>query len=1835
MAGEEVVMIVQANGSVLKTLIFQRGSFLRACLLCLLLQSSLFVTVMSAPHIAPRRAAPHANYIVNGTVFNDSNENGVQDIAPAANPPRNEPGVAGVTVIAYDSSGTIVGSPVTSDALGQYSLSIPVGTAARVEFSGFGPTSSDPTLQLFQPSVHNATAGNPVENTVTNFVSTTATVNLGLVRSDQYCQNNPTVVTSCYVFGVAGNAAAPVLVGFPYTNTGTTPSPTLIEQESTLGTVWGLAYRRSTDTLFAASYIKRHTALGPGGKPGDIYAISGARSGAPSVPSVFTTLNPAEVDPHAGNYLQDYNIYDQVGKIGLGGLALSEDESTLYAVNLSRLSLDRIPLGTPPALTAGIPASATIPIPSDCPGTLNGRSDFEPFGVAVHNGVVYVGAVCSAESTVSGVNPLGIASQMHAYVLSYLPSTGFTNVNTPTLEFPLNYPRRCANGAGAGGSNYPTCAVVGNLNSTADPGAWNAWHTGYIRYRNSGASGTVEYPQPMFTAITFDNNGDMILGLRDRFGDQMGKATQVPPGSPYSSDGSMNVATAGDILRACVSGSGWVLENNAFCGGTQTTGNIGNNVNRGPGGGEYYYGTKFYPFHDYISGGGLLQLAGLPEVMYTAFDPIDNGTTFDSGGTRTLSNTTGNYINTYQIYHTTAGQTTLAKADGLGSLVALCQAAPLEIGHRIWLDSNGNGIQDAGEPGIAGVTASLFDSTGTRIGSTTTDANGDYYFNNTNESLFPDKMLSPYVTYSIKLDNPTDYQVGGALAGYSLSPANQGSDVNINSKGILPGAGAPGAVNAPAVNMTAHTPGQNDFTFDFGFSPPPDLAISNTNTGGNNFQVGQNVTYNVVVSNVAGAGPVVSPNGISVSDTLPTGYSNLLVNPVLGWDVSLSTTTSPSTLTATYIGPLPVTGGTTLPTITVTGTLNSLAPPNVTSIATVNTLGDSNSSNNSSTDVVNVAPVVVAPDLAITNTNAGGSNFQVGQNVSYNVVVSDVAGAGPVVSPNGITVTDALPTGYDNLVASAGSGWDVSLSSKTGPSTLTATYIGPLPVTGGTTLPTITVTGTLNALAPPVVTSTATVNTPGDSNSSNDSSTDIVTVDASPDLAISNTNTGGSNFQVGQNVSYNVVVSDVVGAGPVVSPNGITVTDTLPTGYSNLVASAGPDWIVNLSSKTGPSTLTATYVGPLPVTGGTTLPTITVTGMLNASAPPEVTSTATVNTLGDSNSSNDSSTDVVTVDASPDLAITNTNTGGSNFQVGQSVSYSLVVHHVVGSGPVVSPNGIMVTDTLPTGYDNLVANGGPDWDVTLSSKTGPATLSATYVGPLPVSGETTLPTITVTGMLNASAPPEVTSTATVSTPGDSNESNNSSTDVVTVDASPDLAISNTNAGGSNFQVGQNVSYNVVVSDVAGAGPVLSPNGITVTDTLPTGYDNLVANGGPDWIVNLSSKTGPSTLTATYVGPLPVSGGTTLPTITVTGMLNASAPPEVTSTATVNTPGDSNSSNDSSTDIVTIDASPDLAITNTNTGGNNFQVGQNVSYNVVVSDVAGAGPVLSPNGITVTDTLPTGYNNLVASAGPDWIVNLSSKTGPSTLTATYVGPLPVTGGTTLPTITVTGMLNASAPPEVTSTATVNTLGDSNSSNDSSTDVVTVDASPDLAITNTNTGGSNFQVGQSVSYSLVVHHVVGSGPVVSPNGIMVTDTLPTGYNDLVANGGPDWDVTLSSKTGPATLSATYVGPLPVSGETTLPTITVTGMLNASAPPEVTSTATVSTPGDSNESNNSSTDVVTVDASPDLAITNTNTGGSNFQVGQNVSYNRGGERCSRSRTSAQSQRDHRDGYATNRLR
>ncbi|MBK7894234.1 MAG: carboxypeptidase regulatory-like domain-containing protein [Anaerolineaceae bacterium] len=87
-------------------------------------------------------------------------------------------------------------------------------------------------------------------------------------------------------------------------------------------------------------------------------------------------------------------------------------------------------------------------------------------------------------------------------------------------------------------------------------------------------------------------------------------------------------------------------------------------------------------------------------------------------------------------------------------------AQPASIGNYVWLDANQDGLQDADEFGIPGITVNLYNGSGTFIGTTTTGAFGSYGFTN-----LP----------------PGDYYVEVIATGYTITQQNQGSDEALDS----------------------------------------------------------------------------------------------------------------------------------------------------------------------------------------------------------------------------------------------------------------------------------------------------------------------------------------------------------------------------------------------------------------------------------------------------------------------------------------------------------------------------------------------------------------------------------------------------------------------------------------------------------------------------------------------------------------------------------------------------------------------------------------------------------------------------------------------------------------------------------------------------------------------------------------------------------------------------------------------------------------------------------------------------------------------------------------------
>lgn len=168
----------------------------------------------------------------------------------------------------------------------------------------------------------------------------------------------------------------------------------------------------------------------------------------------------------------------------------------------------------------------------------------------------------------------------------------------------------------------------------------------------------------------------------------------------------------------------------------------------------------------------------LGEYTVSVVDP----TSGPLAGTKPTEAYTGRYKTTADV--------TIAEATGAVIDVNFGFVKPASVGDKVWMDVNRDGLQDADEPAMPGVTVTLTradgtavtDAEGNPVASVTTDANGKYVF----ENLLPGD-------YTVAFTNP---------AGYEATISDAGDDRGLDSNG-----------SSASVSLAQ---GQDDATVDYG-----------------------------------------------------------------------------------------------------------------------------------------------------------------------------------------------------------------------------------------------------------------------------------------------------------------------------------------------------------------------------------------------------------------------------------------------------------------------------------------------------------------------------------------------------------------------------------------------------------------------------------------------------------------------------------------------------------------------------------------------------------------------------------------------------------------------------------------------------------------------------------------------------------------------------------------------------------------------------------------------------------------------------------------------------------
>ena len=912
------------------------------------------VLVVTGLSLVPATSAQAAAGNVSGTVFRDYNANGRMDTGAAAlTGIANDTGLAGVTVTAYDNLNASVGT-ATSAADGTYTIATTgaATTALRIEFTGL-------PAGFTETPVYGTAAGTRTATAV-QFTTIGATnINFAAAISAEHSQANAPLVTAIQYSGAPEYVASgsnstssgnPAIVAAPYNanypagtsnsansstpSTGSTPVAPFADRKTLatfgqVGAVWGTVYRPSGNDIFVSATYKRHSGLGSLGL-GGIYRISNvlAADGTIATPSAANVtpwinvaaaplnINVGTAQSNATRGLTASNVtaYDtdgfaKAGKIGIGGMTLSADGSTLYFINLfdkSLYAIDITNLAAPSVLSI-TPLGLAV----------NERA----WALSIYKNEIYVGSVTTGE-TISGstavANPgrsatqAGMTTSVRRATLPVSAGSTFTTVlNAASLGYAKgDVYNNVLSGAGANGQSH-------QWNSWTDTWNWSVNGGGSVGEGTGG--GWHIYPQPILTGLYFDEGGYLSLGFADRSAIQGGNRNfaAVTGTSAHYETGS-----SGDILIASPNAaqSNWTLESNGSV-GTRTAAT--NNANQGPGGFEFYndrLNVGAGGTHQETALGALAGIHGTREVISTAYDPNQG---IRLAGTSWYNSANGANVAGYEHTADPGGSTTATgagtfqKGGGLGAVQLIAQAAPIEIGNRVWFDADQDGLQDADEPSLAGVTVQLLQGA-TVVATRVTGADGTYYFSSDSSSTFyAGAAFTPNGgDYTVKFIKPTSGNAPIDVATFGTVPWSSVTLTENTSPSAL--AGSDPAPSTGEYVYTAGNPGDVDHDIDAGYKASTSFTMSKIiSAGGATPTAGQTFTLNAAATDFRGnalslgasssvtlaggatssAIPVPVGTSVTVTESGQSAYRNVVVSP--SGSTLVTATSSPFVFTVT------------------------------------------------------------------------------------------------------------------------------------------------------------------------------------------------------------------------------------------------------------------------------------------------------------------------------------------------------------------------------------------------------------------------------------------------------------------------------------------------------------------------------------------------------------------------------------------------------------------------------------------------------------------------------------------------------------------------------------------------------------------------------------------------------------------------------------------------------------------------------------------------------------------------------------------------------------------------
>lgn len=628
----------------------------------------------------------------------------------------------------------------------------------------------------------------------------------------------------------------------------------------------------------------------------------------------------------------------------------------------------------------------------------------------------------------------------------------------------------------------------------------------------------------------------------------------------------------------------------------------------------------------------------------------------------------------------------------------------------------------------------------------------------------------------------------------------------------------------------------------------------------------------------------------------------------------------------------------------------ALGPAPATVAASAEVLSDNDVNNGNNTQA---QTTTVNSGANLSLAKAGAPDPVVGgANVTYTLTVSN---AGPNAAGS-LRLVDTLPPAA-SFVSASGGGWSCGHAGGV----VTCTRPGPHGV--GAAIPAVSVVARVNA-AGGTITNSATVS-PGttggvaDPDGADNTATADTSVLPGADVRIAQkTVTSAVPAIAGADVTF---VIQPRNGGPAAA-SGLTVTDTLPAGWT-YVSASGPGWTCGNAANTVTCTRAALAAGASD--------DITVVAQAPGNATVGPTGTSFTNTASITATSTDpdpgNNSGSVGINVLPDGADLRLAKSKSPNPVAQGSALTSTIT-VTNNGPRTATGPLRVVEQL-TG-ETFVSGSGTGW--TCSAVGGLVTCNHANTGGLALNAELPALTIVTTATAAGAARNEACTggstpgagTASPPAEGDPNPTNDCAT--VTSNSTttrPDLAITKTTStptgGDKTVSTSESsVTYTLVVTNASAAGTEPA-TGITIDDTVPGWVDgrssittpiSVVASGGATATFSCAVTASTGRVACTQTGGT-LTGGQSV-TVTIVAnrpLLNGT----FTNTATVfNTAeGDPNANNNSASDTVTIAPIADVEMTGKSVTPASVRAGEEATY---VLSFRNNGPSRAET-VTVSDT----------------------------------------------------------------------------------------------------------------------------------------------------------------------------------------------------------------------------------------------------------------------------------------